>query len=60
MKCEIKLQTICKPFHHMNLKNTIHVEIDQKNGLEEAGGRRCVSLGSTREEGGRGEGDRKG
>jgi hypothetical protein len=59
-KCDIKLQTICSPFQVAKRTNAIHVGIVQKRGLDETGGNRCGKVGLTREEGGKGEGDRNG
>jgi hypothetical protein len=51
---------MCNPFQNRKRKKVIHVEIDQKKGLLAVGGSFCVTFGSTRDEGGRGEGERKG
>ena len=60
-KCFTRLQTIWIPFATTKRTKLIHVGMVQTSGLREAmGGRRWVALGSTREEEGSGDGDRRG
>lgn len=60
-KCEIKASAMCMPFVNTKRMNSHHVGKVQRRGLADVGGgRRWRSFGSTRDDGGRGDGVRKG
>ena len=48
------------PFTIANLTNAIQVGIVQNSGFDADGGSRCVNFGSTRDDAGRGDGERRG
>jgi len=51
---------MCRPLAVANVAKAIHVGTVQSKGFEAEGGRRWVNFGSKREEGGSGEGERRG